>query len=120
MNKKGQVLVIFLLLLPLLFLALTFVYDMGNLYYQKAKLKSSLKDSAIYLLNSKTIDDETKTKAINLVKKNVATDSVQITNINNQVQLEGKMTVKTNLLKNQIIKVKITGIKDGKIKIREE
>ena len=119
MNKKGQVLVVFILILPLILLFMLYLYDIGNLYYQKNKLKSSLKDSLTYLLNNDTLESEKQ--ALNLVEKNIKDVSVKITKINNQTKIEGVININTNLLKKTKIKVIMVGkIDENQIKIWEE
>ena len=41
-NNKGQALVEFIIVLPLLILIITAIVDMGNIFYQKYKLENDL------------------------------------------------------------------------------
>ncbi len=116
MNQKGQVLVVFILLIPLIILFMFYIYDIGNLYYQKSKLKSALKDGLTYSLN----DGDDK-GVINLIKENVLNVKVNIEKQESQTKVEGIIQVDTKLLKKQTIKITLIGkIEEDKIKIWEE
>ena len=55
MNNKGQVLVVFVILLPIFLLILGFVIDYGLLYSEKKNIDDSTHDALNYYLNN--LDD---------------------------------------------------------------
>lgn len=125
MNRKGQVLITFILVVPLLILFGTFIYDMGYLHYQKAKGKSAITDAIIYILNQPQIDELTKQQAIKQIRQNVMIDNIQITSSVEGVKIQGQQVVKgllLSFLKNEYGKIEFVyqGIKqDEKIIIKE-
>ena len=60
MNNKGQVLVVFIILLPLVLLFITFIIDLGRLYTEKRHIENNIKSSITYGLNHESIDLEKK------------------------------------------------------------
>lgn len=57
MNKKGQVLIAFILLLPIIFMLAGFIIDCGYLYIEKRKVDNNIKDTLEYGL--KNIEEDT-------------------------------------------------------------
>ena len=57
MNRKGQVLVSFLLVLPLLLILLVFVVDMGLMKVNERKVEHVIKEAINYELKSSEIND---------------------------------------------------------------
>ncbi len=64
-NKKGQALIEFVLIIPIILLALLAIIDFSMVFYNKNHLEGVLNDSITYVLNGKTsseikelIDDE--------------------------------------------------------------
>ena len=68
LNNKGQVLVIFVFLIPILVLVFAFVADYGNVLYHQNRLNSINKTALIYAKNHKGDYDIEKVKE--LVRKN--------------------------------------------------
>jgi len=68
LNNKGQVLVIFVFLIPILVLVFAFVTDYGNVLYHQNRLNSVNKTALIYAKNHKEDYDIEKVKE--LVRKN--------------------------------------------------
>lgn len=67
LNNKGQTLVMFVILLPILLFVLTLVYDVGNAIYEKDRLSNTnymVVEYAIY--NSLVSEDE----LVELINKN--------------------------------------------------
>ena len=80
MNKKGQVLVVFVLILPLILMFLGLIIDIGNSLIIKKKNENILKDIIIYTFkddNNETDIDESSYEEIDLkvlenqIKKNL-------------------------------------------------
>ncbi|MCI9233032.1 MAG: hypothetical protein HFH08_00375 [Bacilli bacterium] len=72
MNKKGQVLVLFLILLPFLLLLVGFIVDIGMAYNEKRKIEHAMRDSISYALDH--IKEEESTLKVNmthLLKENI-------------------------------------------------
>lgn len=57
MNRKGQVLVSFLLVLPLLLILLVFIVDMGLMKVDERKVEHVIKEAINYELKSSEIND---------------------------------------------------------------
>ena len=87
MNSKGQTLVIFVLILPILLLLFALIWEVGNLGLTINKYETEIKDTIEYGLNH--LDDENLENILtNLLKAN----------------LEGDINVEIN---NQVIKVNV-------------
>ena len=64
MNNKGQILIIFVIMLPILLIILSIAIDLGLLYVDKRNMDNNLKDAVTYYLNHKEdylIEENTKT-----------------------------------------------------------
>ena len=95
MNKKGQALVEFILILPVLLLIAMAMIDIGNIFLKKYDLNKDLetvtelyksndtKKLGVYLANEDlTLEDESKNGMITLtLKKNVEISAPGLTNI---------------------------------------
>ena len=94
MNKKGQVLVAFLLFLPLLFLFMSYFVDRGILAYQKRKIESTV-STTLYGALDHLGDSEAELSALvhNLLKKNIENleVSVQIQQVVFHVQVKKRL-----------------------------
>lgn len=123
MNNKGQSLATFILLLPLIFLIIVGVYDIGSLELEKGKIDSEIKSSITYGL--KNINDPNIKQKIHVILDKNITGEKSI-NINGKsIQITYKNTINsifTNIIKNGYeISQTYTGyIKDGKIIIEKE
>ena len=71
MNHKGQVLVLFMLLLPLIFMALALIIDTGLLYMEKRHVDLVIKDVVEYGI--KNIDSVTEQELYDLIDRNLDT-----------------------------------------------
>lgn len=86
MNKKGQVLVAFVLILPLLLMFSTLIVDVGYLYIEKRNVDNNVKDAIEYGL--KNIDEDNiylKNKIENQIKLNIDDIEVLKVNIENSI-----------------------------------
>lgn len=79
MNNKGQALVVFVLVLPLIILIIAGVMEMGKLSLTKTEYESSITDTINYGLNN--LDKENvKEKMMVLLDKNIkGTKNIEIT-----------------------------------------
>lgn len=85
MNRKGQVLVSFLLILPLLLILLVFIVDMGLMKVSVRKVEHVIKEAITYELKSSEISDSrvndyiknnlSDIKDVNIV---VGTDNIKV------------------------------------------
>ena len=104
MNNKGQTLVLFVALLPLIFGLFAFVFDTAYIYSNNSKL-SSIADSSLKSMQTKNKED-----VINVIRKNDKNIKV-ITLTSDEIDLE------TNL---KPIFGSIIGLKDYKIKAQKQ
>ncbi len=123
MNNKGQTLVTFIILIPLVFLLLGLIYDIGVLVVEKKKIENSIKEIMEYSLNN--IDDSSLSDKINFnLKKNLKDINITTSINNNIIKINVKKEIKTILIK-VISKTKLDitykgEIKDNKIIITKE
>ena len=122
-NNKGQSLIVFVLLLPIIVLLIAIVADLGNLQVTKKKYENQIKNTINYGL--KHLSDENINQKLNdLLNANIdANNNIIIKN--NLIQIT--VTSKEKSIFNQIIKktydinLTYTGyIEDSNIKIKKE
>lgn len=90
MDNKGQSLVIFVLLLPIIFIILSIIWELGNMQFQISQYESTIKDTIKYGLNHQNLEN-LKEKLDNLMSKN--TDGNYQIEIKNEII---KINLKTN------------------------
>ena len=78
-NKKGQALVEFVIILPVLIMIVFCLIDFGKIYYTKSSLEGSM-DKVITLYNSGNTHEQIK----DYLAKNSTDINLKITNENNQ------------------------------------
>ena len=69
MNRKGQVLTLFAILLPLILMAVALIIDTGLLYMEKRHVDLVVKDTTEYGI--KNIESVTEKELYDLLKKNI-------------------------------------------------
>lgn len=70
MNSRGQTLVIFVIILPILLIMLTLIIDLGFMYIEKRNIENNVYDSTKYYLDN--IDKEDIDIKVNkLLNKNI-------------------------------------------------
>jgi len=80
MNNKGQSLVVFVLVLPLIIIIIAGVMEMGRLYLTKTQYEDNITYTIDYGLDSLDKDD-VKEKMMTLLNENIkGTKNIQITN----------------------------------------
>lgn len=93
LNNKGQSLVMFIILLPILLLILTLVYDVGNAIYEKDRLSNTNYMVVDYALdNIDSIDDDDLNTLI--LKNDNNLDDISIMIIDNSVDISLKKNIK--------------------------
>jgi len=108
MNNKGQVLVLFALLLPLILMCVGLVVDTGLLYVEKRKVDLIVKDTVEYgVSNIDSVTDEKLSALLNKNIDNIKTKEIKIEN--------GIVTITVSLQKKSIFSV-IFGIDRYEIK----
>lgn len=93
MNKKGQTLIAFVLLLPVILLFLAFTVDMGVILKEKTRLNSTLR--TVLKTTSKEFkeaDYQEKVKAL-LEKNNILIENVVLTKKENQVSITNEYEI---------------------------
>ena len=74
LNNKGQSLVLFIMIIPILLLIMVFVYDMGMLLYEKDRLSNTVNMAVDYSLDNKEVSDE---EIKELIDRNI-TEEVEV------------------------------------------
>ena len=116
MNNKGQTLVIFVILLPILLIVLTLIVDLGFLYIEKRNIDNIVYDSIEYYLeniNDKDIDSKVK----ELLNKNVDNIKISIDETEEYVEINVSKTRKNlySIISNSTdINITYRGIKENK------
>lgn len=70
MNNKGQALIIFVIILPILLMTLTLIIDLGFLYIEKRNINNTVCDAVEYYLNNLN-DVNVNNKIKVLLNKNI-------------------------------------------------
>ena len=117
MNNKGQTLVIFVIVLPILLIMFTLIIDLGFLYREKRNISNNVYDSVEYYLEN--IEDiEVKNNVEKLLNKNIKNiEDIKI--IENEEYVEIHLTKTRKSLYSIIthdtdINIKYKGIKENK------
>lgn len=134
-NNRGQTLVLFILILPIILSLLLLLINYGILSYEKLKLSNNIKQAIEYGLNLKMTNDlnsadyltndEIKKRVETLLKENITYDSIDImvNDMSIRITLKKKKVGIINVLNifdNQINLNYYGSITSGKIKIRGE
>ena len=108
MDSKGQTLVIFVLILPILLLLFALIWEVGNLGLTINKYETEIKDTIEYGLNH--LDDENLEEVLtNLLKANLEGDiSVEINNQVIKVNVKQKYDALFNNLLNKRFDIDLT------------
>ena len=112
MNNKGQVLVIFVILLPIFLIILALVIDLGLLSIEKRKINNNTYDAVEYYLES---NDREKT--IKLLKDNLNDIEINISNNDEYIEINVVKEYKslyTIISNDQEISITYKGMKDSK------
>lgn len=70
MNNKGQVLVIFVIFIPIIILIFTLIVDIGNMYIEKRNINNNLKYAVEYSNKNSTNIEEILNKNLNNIEIN--------------------------------------------------
>ena len=117
MNNKGQTLILFVIMLPILLIILTLVIDLGFLYIEKRNISNNVKDSIKYYLDNE-YDLDIALKTERLLNENI--EDIEKIIINNQASyveitvIKNKKGLYSNILKNYKIEITYKGYKNDK------
>lgn len=116
MNNKGQVLIIFVILLPIFLMILATVIDLGLLSIEKRKISNNTYDAVKYYLDN--IDNTNiKEKTVKLLKSNLDDIDIEIIETNEYVEISVTKDYKslyTIISNDQNINITYRGIKTNK------
>lgn len=117
MNNKGQTLVIFVIILPILLVMLTLVIDLGFMYIEKRNIENNVYDSVKYYLNN--INEEDINNKINkLLNKNIKDiDELIINDEESYVEIKlskNRKSIYSIITNNTEISVNYKGYKESK------
>ena len=118
LNNKGQVLVLFVIILPILLLLILAVIEVGNINLEKAKTKNTIKE--IIETNLKNYDENTNSRINTLIETNI--DDIKTKSVfTSEDEIRIILIQKNSILGRQIeIKYKYKGLKEKeKITISE-
>lgn len=116
LNNKGQTLVIFIILIPIIIIVLGIIIDIGLMGLDKVKVKNSMKDAIEYGLKN----DSSKEEIRDLIDKNIKYEKVDI-NMGDEITIHLIYQYKTifNLVNNKA-DFTITGyIDNDQVKYKE-
>ena len=120
LNNKGQVLVCFILLIPIILTSLSMVVDLGLFSLEKRKMSNAIKDAVEY--GSKHLEDNNIDMTLkDLIKSNIedVTDkdiNVYIDNSYIEIKVEKKYSGPFRLVTNQEIEISYSKNNDELIK----
>ena len=88
MNNKGQTLVLFVIILPILLIIFTLVIDLGLLYIDKRNIENNVVSSIEYYFSHKS-DDKFETKITDMLNKNIGDiDKIYIDNTSEYLEIK--------------------------------
>lgn len=98
MNNKGQSLVTFILLIPLLFVILSLIYDLGSLTYESKKIKNNLEEIMEY--SKDNMSESLEQEIYYNLNKNLTDIEINIVENDIEIKVNVKKKVKAVLFKN--------------------
>ena len=116
MNNKGQTLVVFVIILPIILIMLTLVIDLGLLYIEKRNIDNNVYDSVLYYLEN-IEEDNIKDKTYKLLNKNIKDRNIFIKKKNKYIKITFSKKRKRKysiITQNTNIKIKYKGLKEDK------
>ena len=116
MNNKGQVLIIFVIFLPILLMILGFTIDFGLLSIEKRKISNNTYDAVEFYINNLN-DIDIKNKSTKLLESNLNDIDIKIIDNNEYVEItviKNRKCLYNILSRNQEIKIVYKGFKESK------
>lgn len=77
MNNKGQILPLFVILVPILIIFISYMVDLGIMYSEKRKMTNTVKDAITYYIDNLE-KDNVYTNTLNILNKNISNGKIQI------------------------------------------
>ena len=100
LNSKGQSLVVFVVLLPVLLLFMAFIFELGNITYLKSKYENEIKSTIEYGLKHQE-DENLESKLNRLLDENLeGNKEINIT----ESSIEIHITYKSNGIYSELFK----------------
>ena len=101
MDNKGQTLVTFVLIIPIILIVFILVIDYGLISLEKRKLSSTISDSIKYGVNNMDNSD-IKSEIVFLINKNIKEDNIESLNVDiNDSKVSVDITYKCNTIFNE-------------------
>lgn len=123
MNNKGQTLVLFLFLLPIIFLIFMALYQYGAAQLEKKRMEDAVKEVVQYGLDYKE-DNDVKEQMITMFQKSfpdISKESIEIKIETDEVRMVVKKEYAILFFARPIIRVSYVGRNiDGKVQIIKE
>lgn len=126
MNKKGQTLILFVIIIPTLILLMAFVVDTGMVLKENTRLSSTTKTILRTMYEEKE-DNNFEEKIKNLYQKNnIPIENIKITSRNNEISIENNYEIESIFgriigMKVYPLKIKMVASKNNdKITINKE
>ena len=109
MNNKGQVLVLFVIILPIILLLLMMTIEVGDIYLDKAKTKNTIRD-----IIKENLKETPNTEKINILIDNNINDIKEKTVFTSENEIRINIIQNKKLFgRNLKIEYKIKGIKEN-------
>lgn len=109
MNNKGQVLIIFVILIPILMLIMSMIVNIGYLQIEKKNVDSIVRDAVEFYLNDSSTDKDKLVRE--LITKNIDDSNISINEDVFYVEISVSTKIK-GLLNADEYKVTYRGYKD--------
>lgn len=77
MNNKGQILPIFVILLPVLIILISYIVDVGIMYTEKRRITNTVKDAISYYIDNKD-NANSYDLTLEYINKNIKNSDVKI------------------------------------------
>lgn len=117
MNNKGQTLVIFIIILPVLLMIFTLIVDLGFLHIEKRNIDNNVYNSVEYYLDNIT-EENIENKVNKLLNKNIKDiDEITINETNEYIEIKVSKIRKSLfsvITKDNQINITYKGIKESK------
>ncbi len=123
MNEKGQTLVLFLFLLPIILILFMGVYQLGNLELEKKKMESAVEETLRYgLLN---IEKESiKDSMVEMFQRSfpeISSENITIEIAEDKINMQVEEEYSIIFIDKQVLKISYGGEKiNGKVQIVKE
>ena len=118
LNNKGQALVAFIILLPIILFILSMVIDLGLMGLEKRKINNTVRDSIEYGLKHNSSKEQIR----GMIDKNIKYENITI-DMNDDINISLYYRYNTifGFIKKKDLRIKYHGYKENnKIKIEEE